>query len=87
MITTETTCAITCDKCGKTIEIGKTWYQVAHNVSSAVFDGTASSTSLQGGPTLLQLCADDYAGNVAKLEAIAAPIAQLGAADTVAPPL
>lgn len=59
MIETTTTVAITCDKCGRAIAEGETWYQVTQAIASSVFTGTAAELS-QVSELTLQLCTDDY---------------------------
>jgi hypothetical protein len=72
MIDTQTQTTITCDKCGRAIELGEKWFQVMQQSASSVFEGQAANLTTNG-YTLVQLCSDDYA-KVEPLLLAAAPL-------------
>lgn len=59
MIESTTTVVITCDKCGREIAEGETWYQVSQAVGCSEFNGTAANIRPVSSTTL-QLCTDDF---------------------------
>ena len=73
MILTTTSATITCDQCGRVIEAGEEWHQVAQLVAAGIYDG-ANGGLAEVSSSTTQACATCWASRVGPAAALVASV-------------